>query len=217
MALVRSISFPGRQLDGPLQSVDGGERSPSFCPPVDVDDGSVHIIHRSEGDPLNPCSSRSGSTRLCVTSNISSVVMSAFFFAYVDDIYVVCDPEAWALFMHGLRWICGSLVASKAEMVSLRFRGSACWGFFWAILRSCVNIRIPQENCLFSVVLDRIPVLQDLQSAWLLLLHCANIRANHWFRGVPPEDVPTQSCLSRLLGTGLTQYAQDLASLHLSL
>ena len=89
-----------------------------------------------------------------------------------------------------------------------------------------VRSELRKKSVLHSVLLDRIPVVQDLQSAWLLLLYCANTRANYWLRGVPPEDVAqfasdhdvaTQSCLSQLLGAGLTQDAQDLASLPLSL
>ena len=83
-----------------------------------------------------------------------------------------------------------------------------------------------KKTVLHSVLLNRTPVVQDLHNAWLLLLYCVNTRANYWLRGVPPEDVAqfasehdvaTQSCLSRLLGAGLTQDAQDLASLLLSL
>ena len=35
-------------------------------------------------------------------------------------------------------------------------------------------------------LLDRIPSLPDLQSSWLLLLHCGSARANHYLRVVPP-------------------------------
>ena len=83
-----------------------------------------------------------------------------------------------------------------------------------------------KKTILHSVLLDRIPVVQDLQSAWLLLLYCTNTWANYWLRGVPPEDVAqfasehdvaTQTCLSRLIGASLTQDAQDLASMPLFL
>ena len=37
-----------------------------------------------------------------------------------------------------------------------------------------------------QVLLQRIPRVRDLQSAWLLLLHCASVRANHFFRVVDP-------------------------------
>ena len=38
-----------------------------------------------------------------------------------------------------------------------------------------------------SVLLKRIPIVPDLQSAWLLLLYCAAARGNFWIRTVPPE------------------------------
>ena len=38
-----------------------------------------------------------------------------------------------------------------------------------------------------QVLLDRIPALPDLQSAWSLLVHCAASRANYFLRVVPPE------------------------------
>ena len=38
-----------------------------------------------------------------------------------------------------------------------------------------------------SVLLGRIPTLEDTQSAWLLLLFCASMRANYILRVVPPD------------------------------
>ena len=37
------------------------------------------------------------------------------------------------------------------------------------------------------VLLDRIPRVRDVQSAWLLLLHCASARSNYQLRSVPPN------------------------------
>ena len=37
--------------------------------------------------------------------------------------------------------------------------------------------------------LERIPAVQDSQSAWLLLVHCASARANYLLRVVTPESV----------------------------
>ena len=39
------------------------------------------------------------------------------------------------------------------------------------------------------ILLGRIPLLSDLQSAWALLLHCASGRANYQLRSVRPELV----------------------------
>ena len=40
-----------------------------------------------------------------------------------------------------------------------------------------------------QVLLDRIPGVPDVLSAWLLLLHCAQARANCMLRMIPPEAV----------------------------
>ena len=38
-----------------------------------------------------------------------------------------------------------------------------------------------------KLLFDRIPVVPDVQFAWLILLMCASTRANFWLRGVQPE------------------------------
>ena len=38
-------------------------------------------------------------------------------------------------------------------------------------------------------LLDRIPQLPDVQSAWSLLLHCASAKANYFLRVVEPTAV----------------------------
>ena len=57
-------------------------------------------------------------------------------------------------------------------------------------------------------LLRRIPFIQDLQAAWLLLLYCATPRANYWLRTVQPEltgpfaerhDKDLWSCLTDIL------------------
>ena len=59
------------------------------------------------------------------------------------------------------------------------------------------------------VLLQAIPTVPDVQSAWLLLLHCAAARANFYLRVVRPDlaihfarrhDVSLWQCLSRILG-----------------
>ena len=39
------------------------------------------------------------------------------------------------------------------------------------------------------VLLERTPSVQDVPSAWLLLSHCASVRANCQFRSVPPDAI----------------------------
>ena len=84
-----------------------------------------------------------------------------------------------------------------------------------------VRSELRKKTVLRSVLFERIPAVQDLES-----LYCANTRASYWLRGVPPEEVAqfasehdaaTQSCLSRHLGAGLSQDAHDLASLPFSI
>ena len=48
-----------------------------------------------------------------------------------------------------------------------------------------------------QVLLDRIPHVPDVQSPWLLLLHCASARANHLLWVVSPgkhKNLPTPDC-----------------------
>ena len=73
-----------------------------------------------------------------------------------------------------------------------------------------------------STLLNRIPLVQDLQSAWLLLLFCANTRATYSLRGIPPaeteqfavaHDVATWRCFTQLLGISCVGETQDWANL----
>ena len=65
-----------------------------------------------------------------------------------------------------------------------------------------------------QLLLDRIPLVQDLQCAWLILLHCAAARANFLLRVVRPDAVAQFAqnndrelwrCLSRILDVDLDQ------------
>ena len=60
-----------------------------------------------------------------------------------------------------------------------------------------------------SVLIERIPSVPDLQSAWLLRVHCAAAKATHLLRVLPPitvrrfaedHDEGLRSCLCQLLG-----------------
>ena len=78
-----------------------------------------------------------------------------------------------------------------------------------------------------NVLLERIPSLPDVQSAWALLLHCANARANYVLRVIRPElarhfaqahDAGLWRCLCAILRVGEDQcdaLAKDAASLPL--
>ena len=77
--------------------------------------------------------------------------------------------------------------------------------------------------------LTRIPFVRDVQSAWLLLLHCAQARANFLLRAVRPEAVEEFAtrhdrglwwCLAQILGVNLDQCEvgmQEAATLPLVL
>ena len=77
-----------------------------------------------------------------------------------------------------------------------------------------------------TVLFQRIPWVNDPQSAWLLLSMCAATRANFWLRGVRPEqteefadrhDANVWNCLRTILGTPrASPTAQVLSSLALS-
>ena len=80
-----------------------------------------------------------------------------------------------------------------------------------------------------NVLWERIPSLPDVQSAWALLLHCANARANYAPRVIRPElarhfaqahDAGLWRCLCAILRVGEDQCdarAKDAASLPLSM
>ena len=67
-----------------------------------------------------------------------------------------------------------------------------------------------------QTLLERIPLVRDVQSAWLLLLFCAATRANYWLRTVRPDltlqfamahDHDVLVCLSRLLEVPVETFA----------
>ena len=58
------------------------------------------------------------------------------------------------------------------------------------IVRFCANgVSVCQRRLREEQVLLNHLLQPDLQCAWLLLLMCANTRANHALRNIPPEDV----------------------------
>ena len=71
---------------------------------------------------------------------------------------------------------------------------------------SYVQAQLRSKAASHRVLLERIPVIQDLQSAWLLLFFCASPRANNFLRVVHPissqneHDQDIWRCFSTLLG-----------------
>ena len=75
-----------------------------------------------------------------------------------------------------------------------------------------------------QVLLDRIPHVQDLQSAWLLLLFCASPRPNNILRMLHPvatrefarqHDLSVKRCLEQILHTTIPEETWTLASMPL--
>ena len=58
-------------------------------------------------------------------------------------------------------------------------------------VRQQLDDKYAEQDLLFQ----RMPLFEDTQACWLLLLMCAAIRANFWFRAVRPEH--TESFTAR--------------------
>ena len=107
-----------------------------------------------------------------------------------------------------------------------RNRGWESWGCRWAI-PDYILAQLEQKVDEHKEFLRRIPVIQDVQSAWLLLLYCAAPRANFWLRTVQPEltasfakrhDQDLWTCLCDILQIdGARSTVVSSASLPLSL
>ena len=92
-----------------------------------------------------------------------------------------------------------------------------------------VRAQLETTQAEHQVLLDRIPSLPDLQSAWSLLVHCAASRANYFLRVVPPElgeefasahDRSLWACLCNMMGISedaCEATAREAASLPLAL
>ena len=92
-----------------------------------------------------------------------------------------------------------------------------------------IRAQLEMTQAEHQVLLNRIPSLPDLQSAWSLLLHCASARANYFLRVVPPElgeefarahDSSLWACLCTMMGISEVDCeatAREAASLPLAL
>ena len=78
-----------------------------------------------------------------------------------------------------------------------------------------------------ALLFERIPLIEDVQVGWLLLVFCAATRANYWLRTVPPEhtseyaeqhDQSVLRCLSSILQMdGLPPQTHEAASMPLTM
>ena len=76
------------------------------------------------------------------------------------------------------------------------------------------------KRCQHDALLDKLPGLPGLQTAWLLLLMCACPRSNYWLRMMQPfitedfaarHDPAIMGCLSELLGSDGPLHLDDQA------
>ena len=91
-----------------------------------------------------------------------------------------------------------------------------------------IRAQLKMTQAEHQVLLNRIPSLPDLQSAWSLLLHCASAQANYFLRVVPPElgeefatphDSSLWACLCTMMGISEVDCeatAREAASLPLA-
>ena len=160
-----------------------------------------------------------------------------YLFAYLDDIYVVCSPER----VSAIYKLLGQALEENARIqmhmgkTQVWNRGGhmppGCDAMQVAAQRVDLNARVWRANTGFGFlrspsgmstlsrrssgpprVHERLLSAQDLQSAWLLLLFCANARATYSLRGIPPSEVAdsaeahnevTWQCFIRLLSLPL--------------
>ena len=64
---------------------------------------------------------------------------------------------------------------------------SKFWGRRWMTKISSLLTQLEMLNDKHRTLLDRIPLVKDVQSAWLFLVHCASARANCVTRVVEPQ------------------------------
>ena len=107
-------------------------------------------------------------------------------------------------------------------------KGSKSWESLWGH-HDFITAFMERKSAEHATLLERIPAVPDVQSAWLLLLHCAQARANFLLRGVQPSlsapfaarhDNNLWHCLCEILNLPPEQCdagARDTASLPLVL
>ena len=216
--------------------------------------GEPHILEQGEGleqgDSLAPALYALAQHR-ALAAAAQVLPPTATLAAFLDDLYILCPtPEARSAYNtvtravaahagvsanQGKTRIYGSL--PQAAPANLADLGPAVWcsdrepaarGFVAVgtplgspeYIAAHLEARLQEHQHL----LDELPQLPDLQSAWLLLTFCAAPRAQHSLRTIPPSattryatahDTAIAGALAALLGesTGLPAAAQELAFL----
>ena len=81
-----------------------------------------------------------------------------------------------------------------------------------------IRVKLMKKVTEHQTLLERIPLVSDVQSAWLLLLCCAATRANYWLRTVRPDltlqfatahDHDVLVCLGRILEVPVRSFESD--------
>ena len=89
-----------------------------------------------------------------------------------------------------------------------------------------VRARLLELSASHQRLVDKIPLVSDLQSAWLLLLLCAASRPNYILRVLHPEatrefatlhDTAMRKCVETILDVRMDDQTWDVSSLPLSL
>ena len=205
-----------------------------------------------QGDPLMPALFSLGQSRALQAIH-SQLHPTEMLLAYLDDIYAVVAPDrvrtVYDVMANELRTHTRIQLnsgktrvwnAAGATPPGLEALGPEVWVGNTTFPREQQGITIlgaplgtaeyVAQQLLHSsqshqALLERIPTVDDLQSAWLLLLFCASPRCNHTLRTTPPQltqgfatrhDTSVAACLQTLLG--LPDFpATSLATAHLPL
>ena len=133
----------------------------------------------------------------------AQLVPGEFLFTYLDDIYVVSSPErartVYTVLQHasgGSQGFASEICDALERMAHIEDPTVCVWGGSrqgMKVLgtplghRDFVRTHLEWTSVDHQFLLDRIPMLEDLESSWLLLVHCAAARANHMMRVVEPE------------------------------
>ena len=165
-------------------------------------------------------------------------------FAFLDDLYIVCRPERVVdVYNIVVRRIVEPRQDSDPPRETQVWNQSGVEPRGIETLQAAAQLRDlvhwygagtpplghPQfvqsflpTNEAHAVLVNRIPAIHDLQSAWLVLLSCASTTANYLLRALHPaatqdfasvHDNASRVCLSHLLDNALSDDRWDLASL----